>query len=77
MTTIEKPALPRRTPQASAAGAAMSPPLSFVVHFSFNNTVDPAWSPDPGAEPTSRKERRVAREAAASERGRRARGIVV
>jgi hypothetical protein len=76
MTTIEKPPLPRRKPQPSAAGAAMAPPLSFVVHFSFNNTVDPAWCLDLGTEPTSRKERRVVREAAASERGRRTRGIV-
>jgi hypothetical protein len=76
MTTIEKQALPRRTPQASAASAAMAPPSTFVIYFSFNNTVDPAWSPDPGTEPTSRKERRVARQAAESQRGRRARGIV-
>jgi hypothetical protein len=40
------------------------------VYFSFNNTVDPAWSLSPETEPTSRRERRVARVAAEGERRR-------
>jgi hypothetical protein len=68
MTTIEKPALPRRKPKPPIEGADDTAPRTFVVHFSFNNTVDPDWSLSPETEPTSRRERRVARVAAESER---------
>ena len=70
MTIIEKPALPRRKPKPAGEGSQDASPDTSVVHFSFNNTVDPAWSFSPETEPTSRKERRVARVAAESERRR-------
>lgn len=70
MPTIAKPALPRRKPTIPTSGGGSAPARMFVVHFSFNNTVDPAWRPALDSEPASRRERRLARTAAASERAR-------
>lgn len=73
MTTIEKAALPRRKPKSPITGGEVAPAVEFVIHFSFNNTVDPLWTLALDAEPTSRRERRLSRTAAANERARHAR----
>lgn len=74
MTTIEKSALPRRRPIHKRTDAdSIAVERAFEIWFSFNNTVDPDWTPDPGTEPVSRKERRIARTAAAAGRARQGR----
>jgi hypothetical protein len=70
MTAIQKAPLPRRQPGSSRAAGSGAQRRAFIFYFSWNNTVDPDWTPDPDAAPTSRKERRVAREMAATERAK-------